>query len=220
MPSSRKVGGGALILGGVTLLLGNMMHPRGPEGTMADLATLMASNLSQWYVSHTLLVISFPLWLLGFLALYQILDGKKEGSLALPAIVTLGVSLILLIIAVISDAYLAPVLAQNLVGASGDAAVPAKIMFEFEAMLVVTLLAPGFFMLFGGGGLLGASLVKAKLYNKWLGYAGIILALIGIVGYLLGVFGPYWVLSKAFIPYSIIYTVWVLVVGIFVYRGK
>jgi len=220
MSSSPKVGGGALIVGSIALILGNVMHPRGPEGAIADLAGLMTSNLSQWYISHTLLLIAFPLWILGFIALYQILDSKKEGSLALPAIVALGVSLIFLIMSLISDAYLAPLTAQKFLGATGEAVLPARMIFEFEVLFGLTLLAVAFFILFAGGGILGASLVRAKLYNKWLGYAGLILGLIGIIAYVLGVFGPYWVLAMPFVPYSVIFTVWVLVVGIFMYRGK
>lgn len=79
--------------------------------------------------------------------------------------------------------------------------------------MVFTLLAPAFLALWAGGGLLGAALVRAQLYHPAFGWAALGLAVVGIVGYLAGVFGPYWVLSTVFAPYAVAFTLWFLALG-------
>jgi hypothetical protein len=132
----------------------------------------------------------------------------------------LGLGLLLLIGAVVLDGFVTPVLAQSYVVAPAQVREVAGAILDYNFGVSLTILAIAFLSLTAGLGLLGAALAKARLYSRGLAWAGVAIGLVGVLGYVGGLFGPYWVFSPAFAPFAIIFTLWGLVVGVFLYRGR
>ena len=223
MVGSPRLGGVAFILGGLLAILGNILHPRGETGELGALARdtearLIIDNLGAWYPSHVALTLSVPLLLLGYVSLYGVLLSKGQRSYSTAAIVALGLGQILLLVAIALDGFLTPMLAQNYQAATGAAKEMAGVTLDYNFLLSLILLAPGFFSLTVGIGLFATSLLKAKLFNRGFAGVGVALGLIGVVGYLGGLFGPYWVLSATFAPFALAFTIWGVAAGIFLYR--
>jgi hypothetical protein len=222
---SAKVGGPALIIGAVLSIAGNVLHPRGPGGLVGVAsrdaeAQLITENLVLWYPAHGALILGLPLLLLGYLTLYGVLAEREQRSYASAAIVALGLGLLLLIGAVVLDGFVTPVLAQGYVAATGGAKDLAGAILDYNFGVSLTILAIAFLALTVGLGLFGGALAKARLYPRGLAWAGVAIGLVGVGSYIGGLFGPYWVFSPAFAPFAIIFTLWGLVVGVFLYRGR
>jgi hypothetical protein len=222
---SAKVGGPALIIGAVLSIAGNALHPRGPGGLVGVAsrdaeAQLVTENLGTWYPSHGALILGLPLLLLGYLTLYGVLAEREQRGYSSAAIVALGLGLLLLIGAVVLDGFVTPVLAQSYVVAPAQVREVAGAILDYNFGVSLTILAIAFLSLTAGLGLLGAALAKARLYSRGLAWAGVAIGLVGVLGYVGGLFGPYWVFSPAFAPFAIIFTLWGLVVGVFLYRGR
>lgn len=217
---SPRVGGAALIVASILFLVGNILHPRGNVTGPDAEARLITDNINIWYSSHTMLLLAPLIALLGNITLYQVLKRKEERTYLLPALISAVAGLTLVSIVVVMDGFVSPILSQKYLDASAGAQQSAGQILEYQFLLNLTFLAPAFLGLWLSGGFFGASLVRAKLYNRYFGWAGIVLALVGIVGYVAGLFGPYWVLSVAFVPYSLVFTVWFLVLGVYLYREK
>ncbi len=221
---STNLGGLALVIGGILTFIGNLTHPRAGAvlggSTIDSEARLIQDNINIWYPSHTALILFPPLAVLGFSALYRILKEKEERVYSIPSLLSVSLAAILLIVTLVLDGYVSPLLAQDYLAATGAAKDTASAILGYNFRVSLSLLGAGFFTYTVSITLLGASLVKAKLYNKWLGYTGLIVGLVGVLGYVGGLFGPYWVLSVAFTPYAIILNVWIIATGGFLYRGR
>ena len=221
---SPRLGGITFILGGLLAILGNILHPRGEMGELGALsrdteAQLIVNNLGAWYPSHVALTLSVPLLLLGYVSLYFVLLNKGQQSFSTAALVALGLGQILLLVAIALDGFLTPILAQNYQASTGAAKEIAGATLDYNFLLSLILLAPGFLSLTAGIGLFATSLLKAKLFNQGFAGVGVALGLIGVGGYLGGLFGPYWVLSSTFAPFALAFTIWGVVAGIFLYRA-
>lgn len=217
---STKLGGTVLIVGTLLLLATVILHPRVEGLSLDGFAKLVTDDPSLYYLSHIVAMPFAPFMLLGLLTLYGVLNQRGERIYSLPAIVSVGLATLLLIVAIAIDGFMGPALAQNYVEAPGAAKQSARTILGSSDLLTHILLAPAFFALWAGGGLFGAAMVKAKLYNRGLSWAGVVLGLIGVFGYIVGIFGPYWVTSIALRPYAGAFTIWFLVLGIFLYRGR
>lgn len=224
--ASSRMGGLALMVGALFLLAGNILHPRESfvgeriiPTTADSLAALVAATAMQWYASHVIILAVAPLILIGCAVLAGLLGERGDRVYGLPALVVLGTWGVLQSIAVVIDGFVIPVLAQHY----GDATVArptAGAILEFAGLVRLVFLAPAFFALAIGIALLGATLLGARLYPRAFAWAGIALAVAGIVGYIAGAFGPYWVTTQLFAPYAIAFTVWFLVLGVFLYRTR
>ena len=221
---STNLGGLALVVGGILTFIGSLTHPRAGgvlgASTIDAEAKLIQDNIGIWYPSHTALILSYPLAVLGFAALYRVLKEKEERVYSIPGVLSISLAAILLIVSLILDGYVTPLLAQDYLAATGVARDTASAILSYNLRLSLSVLGAGFFVYTAGVALLGASLVKAKLYTKWLGYVGLIVGLVGVLGFIGGLFGPYWVLSVAFTPYAIILNIWIIATGALLYRGR
>ncbi len=221
---SPRLGGLALMLASLAISAGNLLHPRaaggglGAESIEAE-ARIVVDNLAVWYPSHLLLLVFPPLALLGFLTLYAMLVVRGERSLSALAILSQSLAGVLFIVALVMDGLVSPFFAQRYLAAADGAKQSALAVFEYNYFLSLFTLAPAFFLYTLGYGLLGGALVRARLFDRRLAWAGAILGAIGVVGYIAGVFGPYWVLSPNFPPYAVLLAVWILVVGVLLYRA-
>ena len=221
MIGSPKVGGIALIIGSIFTVIGNILHPfPGGVSTPESFAQFISDNIGVWIPAHTFLLLGFPILGLGFLTLYGVLKEKDEGIFALLAVFALGITTLFGILVTVIDGFVDPILAEKFLAASADARQSAATILDFSGVLTLHLIGLTFGALTVGLTLFGASLIKAKLYNRAFAIAGLGLGLFGVVGYLAGIFGPFFVLSPVFPPYAAIFTIWFLVLGVFVYRGR
>ncbi|MFQ6135101.1 MAG: hypothetical protein ACE5KU_04730 [Nitrososphaerales archaeon] len=219
MMGSPKVGGTALIIGSILLLVGGILHPEFEVEDIDALARSITDNIIAQYASHTMFILSSTFLMLGFLTLYGVLAQKDERIYSLPALLSLGLFTVLLIVPSLMDGFLTPILAQNYLAASAEAKESAAMILDYNILLLLTLTAASMLALAVSVTLLSASLVKAKLYNKWFAWVGVALGLVGVLGYIGGIFGPYW-LSPVVWLYFFIFIIWFLVLGIFLYRGR
>lgn len=200
-----------------------MLHPRqtltGEIVPAEGVATMITSNLAIWQVAHLLVVLIAPFLVLGAYGLYCELQEREEFLYSFPALVALGFYAVLVTIAVMLDGYVEQDLAHRFVAAPVQAKAAIASQIDLTNLVLHWLLAPAFFGLWLGGGLFGASLARARLYPRPFAWAGIALTALGVIGYVAGVFGPYWVESAAFAPYAMAFTLWYLVTGVLMIRG-
>ena len=168
-----------------------------------------------WYPSHILLALSPTIMILGFLALYGVLAGKGERTYSLTAILSLSLGTVLVLVGAIMDGFVKPILAQNYLAASAEAKASAAIIFEYDDLLFLSFLFAGFLATRSGLGILGVSLIKTKLYNKWFAWAGVIISLFAVFAVIVDI-----LVSTAFsFIFISISSLWFLLLGIFLYRG-
>lgn len=221
---SHKLGGPALIIGSILLLGGLVLHRVTTEvsqGIGAEaLARIISDNIIMWYASHTMFTLSSPILILGFLTLYGVLSGKDERIYSLPALLSLGFFAVLFTATFVMHGFHTPILAENYLAASAGAKESAGMILESEFLLNFVWVFAAIFALSLGVGLLGASLVRAKLYNKVFAWAGVVIGLLGVLGFFGGIFGPFWLLTPIFALYIFILVIWSIALGIFLYRGS
>ena len=210
---SSRLGGAALIAGSLLLITGGFFHPRGEASGTDAFASLIVDNILVWYSVHTMLLLAPPILILGFFTLFRTLMERGERIYSLPATLSLGLGATLLTVGVVFDGFVSPIVAQAFLEASAPQAEVAAFILDYNNLVYLSLLAPSLFLLLLGGTLLGLSLVRAKLYNKWLAWAGVAIALVGVIAYIAGLFGPYWVGSPLFAPYISLFLLWILVLG-------
>lgn len=220
---ATRASGAALVIASLLLIAGNVLHPRQTltgEILPADgVALMITGNLGIWQVAHLLVVLIAPFLVIGAYGLYCELQERGEFVYSLPALVAVGFYAILVTIAVMLDGYVEQDLARRFVSAPVQAKVAIASQIDLTNLVLHWLLAPAFFGLWLGGGLFGASLARARLFPRPFAWAGMALAAIGVVGYVAGIFGPYWVESGAFAPYAMAFTVWYLAIGVLMLRG-
>ena len=219
-----RLGGGALIIGSVMLLAGNLLHPRsetGFEGVSTGLdpfARLVTVNLGAWHIAHLLLVISFPTVLLGFVIASWLFIGRGEQVFSLTAILSGALATVLFVIWLLLDGFLTPFLANSYLTAVPTEHAYKSAIFTFSGLLDQNFLAMALFLFVLAQALYGLAIVKSRLYSSILGYVGLVLGAFGVSGYIGGLFGPYWVFSPLFPWYSLLVTLWYLAFGLFLYR--
>ncbi len=222
--ASPRLGGVALIAASIAITLGNILHPRAAGGGLGagsiELeAKLVADNIGVWYPSHILLLLFPPIVLLGFLALYALLGTKGERAFSSVAILCQGLATTLFLVALVMDGLVTPFFAERYLAAAATARPTALAVFEYNYFLSLFTLAPAFFLYTLGYGLLGLALLRARLFPQWFAWVGVAIGAVGVLGYIIGAFGTYWVLSPSFPPYAILLSVWILVLGVFFYRA-
>lgn len=228
MLGSSRIGGIAFLVAVFLYYLGEFLHPRTGEPFpsspelfgQALQAQYVADNATLWYASHAVLIVATLALMLGLLTLYGVLKGKGERSFSLLAIISVGFFSVLGTLGLLLDGFVKPALAANYLALSGGAHQSAGIIFDYNRLLDVNMIAGGWFSLFVGTGFFGSSMVRTKLYNPALAWGGVILGLGGVIGYIAGIFQPYYIFSSFFLPFLVIFSIWGVVLGIFIYREK
>lgn len=153
--------------------------------------------------------------MLGFFTLFRTLTERGERIYSTPATLSLGLGATLLTVGVVFDGFVSPIVAQSYLRATPATQETAAFILDYNNLVYLSLLAPSLFLLLLGAALLGFSLAKARVYNKWFAWAGVVIGSAGVLGYIAGIFGSYWVSSPLFAPYISIFLLWVLVLGLF-----
>jgi hypothetical protein len=222
MTKSQKLGGAALIDAILLTLTRNIPIVIGQPADSQELfpqsasgiAQLIDVNLSGWHASHIMALLSFPLFLWGFMTFYRLLVARNRRVIALPFIISMGLGLTLYTVAVVIDGFMTPVAAQNLLSATGEAQETATFLVSYTHNFALSFFAPALFAIVAGIGILSVGLFSTQLYARWFRWAGLILSVIAIVGYISGIFGSHWDNFQVTGPVLMLVYVWFLILGI------
>jgi hypothetical protein len=218
---SPKLPGLALIVGSICALAGNITHPRTVE--TSELATPASAEIihhtpTEWSISHAILILTFPFFAWGFIGLYARLTKRGQHALALPATVAMGFYTILSTIVLLLDGFVAPIIAKRFMETSGSMKEMLFAVFEYHHYVILVFLAFAWLVLCSALILYAISLLKAKLYPKWLAWMGMLIGAVGLLGYAFGLFGKFWVYVSIFPPFAGILTLWILILGVYFVR--
>lgn len=217
-----RISGAALVLGSIVGLVFNAMHPRDVDFSNVAESTLGEINGSSiWVGTHLGLTLAVFLGVLGLAGLSRSIQGDVGGALARLGFVSalLGGGILLVVLAI--DGITAKVLAQNWAAATGDGKDVALAVGGAIVSIGMGLLAIAIIVNFGFTAILfGTAVVASTNYPKLLGWVGVVT---GAASLLVGVFIGYdGVLTAetltAFVVTSIAFTVWLLILGIQLWR--
>ena len=224
-----RLGGFALTIGGVLLLVGFFFHPRPEEPGIDALARTITDSVGGgvWYPLHVMLLFGVPIWMIGFLVvLYGVLADKGERVYSLLAVFSLGLATIFAMLGLVMEGFVEPILAQRHLLAT-EAGGSAAILLEYNTLLDRSIDSVTFFLLSLGPGLFGASLFRANLGR--LALSGIVASVVGVASYVAAVIGPYpyLIFTHTDIRYvwvfdliSALIIVWFLIVGALLFMGR
>lgn len=214
--SQNRVGGLALAIGTVLVLLALITHPQFQAGDV-DAFIQAISAQPAWVLIHSIAVVGFAGVFVGLFSLHRTLRDRGEGIYAPLALYVTGFSVPLLFVGSVIDGFVAPLAVARHLGTSGTAQLVSRGGIELLHLTDVSLVVSGFLVLMVGVALSGASLLKARLYPPALSVVGAVVGTIIVAGYLVGAFGPF-LFHPAAIVLLVIAFVWLVVLGIFLVR--
>ena len=209
-PKVKIVGGIAFILAPLLRLLSMFLHP----DIGADAATYAAATSEPgWDGAHVVLIAFALLLALGFVCLFEALRKQDRSALPLAGIFLMAGWAVPRFLGSVGDGFAAPLIAQRYLSATGAAreAWGAFLMGKLDVALGMN--SVGMILFAGGLGLLSASMLRARLYNRFLAGTGIVLGLLYAVGYPIGSFGAYGE-SDAWFYYQVATMLWSLALGV------
>src|SRR6266487_3377693 len=194
-------------------------HCSGTNKGIGAYAAGVANYITLWHVAHILLTLAPILWIFGFITLHRMLAQKGEKIFSLTALIVLSIATILQILSAMEGGFVIPLLGERYSYLAFDQSLQGAvaIVLTYSRDLTLTLSALAILLEVSGTGFFGISLLKSRLYSKWLAWLGIAVGLLGIAGYLTGVFGPYWISSPLFLPLSAISSIWIIWLGIAIF---
>lgn len=216
---AARIGALGVTLGGVLLLVGNVIHPR-EEGQLDDVEALLSvvAGSEIWAAVHTILLLGVALLLVGYVGLAATLTESVWPRLGLSlAIVGTGLAALFMTTEAVALPPIAEAWATSSNGARQSAIASALPLLH----LSLALSAAASLFLFGFTPLvIGKALLFSDFYSSWLGRAGILIGIFGVVANL------YQILTRVttgtgliLVPIGIIAaTVWVIALGVFMWR--
>lgn len=175
---------------------------------------------SLWLPAHTLEDVSLVILAFGFIQLYLFLRQRGETAYSGAGLYCIAVGAPVAVVDVTIHGFMGPILATDYLSASGAAQATAGAVLRFYILLDLTLIIPWILLVYAAFLLYGASIWRSKVFNRPLATAGMILGAALFAGYAVGFFGTYFVLSASFYPFSAIVLLWVVALGIYLFRAK
>ncbi len=217
---SARLSGGALISGALLLIVGGALEPGVEEVTLDAFANVMTGTSGGWYLSHVLMILAFPIWMVGFVSLGRALIARGERIYSVASVVALGLVTVFATLGLMLEGFVDPILARDYLAASGGARDLAAAILEYNIVLDMNVDNVTTVALIVGLGLTGASLLRARLGARWFAWAGLVLAGYGGLGFVLGlgIFGPFALLNPLLGPYVAVAVIWVIGLGIVLYQ--
>ena len=213
-----RVGGVGAVIGGVLVLVGNIIHPR-ESGQLDDAATLLAvaSDSRIWVVDHLIIMIGIALLLGAFFGVTHSITGEAGAVWAQLAwgasIIGVGVGVVFML----TEATAISVLAETWAASSGPeqglALAAGTALFE----LSLTLSTGAALFLFGAApALVGKAILRSDDYPSWLGWVGVIVGVIGIGANLVPILiGRTTQTGLVLVPMAIVLaTLWIVYLGV------
>lgn len=216
----QKIIGWALISGSLLSFIGNAIHPNLPEEKSLDASSffgLVQNGQFLWYSSHLLLFAIIPIILFGIIGVCILLFRKEEHVFALFSLLSFGFWAVLNANLIIIDGFVIPdIIAINNVQNEITTAT-----FNLAHFIVLNGLSFSLFLWSLGFTFLGLAILRTHLFGPIIYWSGLAIGTSGVVGYIFGMFGRYWVLGNIFTLFAIIFTIWIFILGINVVRlGK
>ncbi len=207
---SKRLGGAAMVIGAVLVLVGNMLHP---EWSEANYASVTAGAM--WLPIHASLISGFIVQGLGFVNLFGVLRGRNETVYSLAALYSIMLGTGIFVVQLVLDGFAGPILGANYLVATGGSRETLGVILEYNHILSDNLIVPAFLLTWASFGLFGTSMRRAKIYHKELAIVGLIIGLWGVGA---GLFGTYFVHSPLFSLLVAITSIWIIAVGIVLLR--
>jgi hypothetical protein len=157
---------------------------------------------------------------LGFLEVYAALRMKGESLYSLVGLFAILFAGVLWTIVLVPDGFASPRIAADYNEATGATKEALGAVLTYNLSTNLSLIVPAFLLNGIGVGLTGVSLVRARLFPRPLGAVGIAVALVIILGYPMGLYGPYFVGNDVFPLIATALLVWILGLGTFIVRGE
>jgi hypothetical protein len=216
-----QIGGFGAILGGVLILVGNIVHPR-ESGQLDDAATFLAvvSDSRIWVVDHLIIMIGIALLLAAF---FGVTRSITEDPGAVWAQLSWGVSIVgvgLGVLFMLIEATAVSGLAETWGGGSVDqdlALAAGTALFE----LSLTLSTGAALFLFGATPVLvGKAILATDDYPSWLGRFGVAAGSIAIGATLVPMLtGVTTQTGLVLVPVAIVLTtLWIIYLGVLMLR--
>lgn len=214
-----RIGALGATVGGVLLLVGNVIHPR-EEGQLDDVEALLSvvAGAEIWAAVHTILLLGVALLLVGYVGLAATLTESVWPRLGLGlAIVGTGLAALFMT----TEAVALPPIAQQW-ATSSDGARQSAIDSALPLLhLSLAMSAATALFLFGFTPLvMGRALLSSDRYPSWLGRAGMGIGILGLAANLFQILtGVTTGTGLILVPIGIVAaTLWVIALGVFMWR--
>lgn len=217
-----RIGAVSGILGGILLLVGNIVHPR-ESGQLDDAESLLdvVSRSNIWVVDHVVIMIALALLLGAFYGLTHSIVGEPGAVWARlawgVAIIGVGLGVAFMLTEVVAMSELADDWANNS-GAQKDLALAAgSAIFQ----LSLTLSVGAVVFLFGATPVLyGVGMLASNQYPSWLGWVGVFFGALAMVSGVVQLFtGVTTGTGLVLTPIGIVMvTLWIIYLGVRMWR--
>ena len=219
MPIPLKLGAVTAIAGAIILMAGTMLHPLGadPGDPVAAFIEYAANDL--WIGSHLSQFLGVAMMFVGLVALNDSLKGEPFAYLA-----KLGVFVGVAALAITAVLQAVDGIALKLMVDDWVSASEGQKQSAFQATLAVRRIEIGvasfMALLFGSALALFASAVAfSTIYPTWLGWLGIGGGIGTIAGGLLTMFSGFSTTAmNVAMPFNLILVVWMVVIGVLMWR--
>lgn len=219
MPIPLKLGAVTAIAGAIILMAGTMLHPLGadPGDPVAAFTEYAANDL--WIGSHLSQFLGVAMMFVGLVALNDSLKGERFACLA-----KLGVFVGVAALAITAVLQAVDGIALKLMVDDWVSASEGQKQSAFQATLAVRRIETGvasfMALLFGSALALFASAVAfSTIYPTWLGWLGIGGGIGTIAGGLLTMFSGFSTTAmNVAMPFNLILVVWMVVIGVLMWR--
>ena len=208
----------SLLLAGGNILVILLLRSAGIAHGTDAYARVITQEKGWWHVAHVLLLLAPAIWMIGFLTLHGILARKNERVFSLAALLCLGFATVFQMFAALTGGFVNPVLGQQYLIAPAASREAAALILEYSRLLSLTLMAVGILLDLLGMATLGIALLKAQQPYKGVAWAGVAIGVGAILGYSMGIFDPYWIFSRPFLLLGGVSSIWIIALGIALYR--
>lgn len=216
-----RIGAVSAILGAIILVVANALHPRTSDVDDTEATLQLIGDSGIWVTDHLAIAIALLLVLGGLVALFRSITSQPGAAVArlgfAGALVSGGIGIILLGI----DGIALKEVAESWADAPAEEKASAFRVGEAIEQVSFGIFSMFIFVFFGLTILLyGLAVALSDIYPKGLGWVAVILgggsAVLGLVQ---AYQGPSDVVTNIlFAVFSILITVWVLVIGVFMWR--
>jgi hypothetical protein len=215
-----KIGSASAIVGMILAIIFNILHPRASDTSAAALVPKIAAS-GIWRTDHLALAVAVVLATCGLVAIYRSITAGRGAALArlgfAGALVSAGVFLVLIAM----DGVAMKELAQAWAGAPAAEKATAFRVAAAVGEVNAAIFFLWTFAFFGVTILLyGLAVALSDVYPKWLGWVAVLAALGSAAIAVVEIYsGPSNLWTNVLFPiFSIIISVWLLVMGVLLWR--
>jgi len=216
-----RIGAVSAILGAILLVVANILHPRTSDIDDTEAMLQLIADSSIWVTDHLGLAIAFLLVLGGLVAVYRSITAEPGAALArlgfAGALLSSGIAMVVIGI----DGFGLKEVAEAWAEAPAEEKATAFRVAEALEQISFGIFSLFIFVFFGVTFLLyGLAVALSDVYPKGLGWAAVVLGIgAAVLGLVQAYQGPSNVVTNILFPiFSITITLWVLVMGVLMWR--